>query len=875
MKLKDIIGSMALKFAALVLTFGLAGSAWAATPVGTWVDLLSAANSGGEIVLTGDIEVTGALWGWQTTAYIENSVELDLAGNTISVPVDAELDEPLFYVAEGGTLIIKGNGTIDASSYEGSDFTVVNNYGGGPLTIKSGVTIKANLDAELNACALCCDDDAVTTVVEDGVVLDGLVDPDKFTRAADGKVVGKHTVSGGNVVVESSASDPSSGSDPVVAKIGDTEYTSLAAAVAAAQNGDTVTLIANATLSSQFTFSAGKVITLDLAGYTVSGASIANYGTLTIDDSVGNGGITAGAGADAAIVNDGTGIMNIKSGLIDGTATGVNAAVRVYSGTVTIDGGTFRSDTTSGSHYAIQNRGGTLIINDATVDYGFGAVGNWNGSVTTINGGTFLPTGRKAATCHVVYVDGTSNVTVNDGVFKMNYPVDAVPDSGTALTSYYNGTVRVYGGSFTGHFSTYAAVELSSGSLIYGGKYSSKTWLANYCAPDYKVTDTADEDGMYAVVSKGVAKIGSTYYQTLAAAVEAAQNGDTVQLLKDVDVSSVVLVGKSITIDGDGHKITTSTANRVIRVTTANIDVTFKDLEILSTCGTPGSDGDYRGISIDVPMSNLKVMFDNVKLTAPAYALNLVGGSGIAIVIKDSEIKGWGAINNLAANSTFAITNSTLHGYNDKSLSEWHNFSVITMDGTNNGGYGNTVTIHDSQIVCESTTGNVEWWARPQKSGYGNAFIVTGNTTFEKVGGEDAIINFYFEGSDLTSSITVPASMLAGIEDVDNKLRAKTTARTDNGDGTFTIKKFSPVAMIGSLNYESFDAAIAVADAAVAAGGEDPEIMVLNSSAPLTNPDWKISNTGYLVRKTYVAQIGETKYETLAGAIEAATRCNC
>ena len=394
---------------------------------------------------------------------------------------------------------------------------------------------------------------------------------------------------------------------------------------------------------------------------------------------------------------------------------------------------------------------------------------------------------------------------------------------------------------------------------------------------DWKfVTDDSEPPVTTLVRKVYVAQIGTTKYETLADAITAAQTGDTVQLLKDVDVSSVVLVGKSITIDGDGHKITTSTATRVIRVTTANIDVTFKDLEILSTCGTPGSDGDYRGISIDVPMSNLKVTLDNVKLTAPAYAFNVVGGSNLTFVFKDSELKGWAAINSFASDSTFAITNSTLHGYNDKSLSEWHNFAVISLDGNSGAGCNNTVTIHDSQIVSESTTGNYEWWVYPHNGSVNNAIIVSGNSSIVNANDENDILNFYFANADLTSSITVPASMLAGIEDVDNKLRAKTTARTDNGDGTYTIKKFSPVAMIGSLKYESFAAAIAAADAAVAAGEMDPDIMVLDSSAPLTNPDWKISNTGYLVRKVYVAQIvtdaGATtnKYETLQDAVAAA-----
>ena len=52
-----------------------------------------------------------------------------------------------------------------------------------------------------------------------------------------------------------------------------------------------------------------------------------------------------------------------------------------------------------------------------------------------------------------------------------------------------------------------------------------------------------------------VAKVGETEYATLAEAVDAANNGDTVQLLTDVLQNSEVCINKDITLNLNGKKI--------------------------------------------------------------------------------------------------------------------------------------------------------------------------------------------------------------------------------------------------------------------------------------------------------------------------------
>ncbi len=87
--------------------------------------------------------------------------------------------------------------------------------------------------------------------------------------------------------------------------------------------------------------------------------------------------------------------------------------------------------------------------------------------------------------------------------------------------------------------------------------------------PDLKVTlelqmfQTTDEEEVgvvigepYEFVAPAVAKIGDVEYKTLEAAVEAADDGDTIVVINDLAVISTVVVDKDVTIDLNGYKLT-------------------------------------------------------------------------------------------------------------------------------------------------------------------------------------------------------------------------------------------------------------------------------------------------------------------------------
>ena len=359
------------------------------------------------------------------------------------------------------------------------------------------------------------------------------------------------------------------------------DATALSEALAA---GGDVILNSDIALTEMITIPAGVTVTLDLNGKAITVPettgnhiyAFQNKGNLTIKDSVGSGSISArgiyngvsGSEANADIKmtiesgnffaidsNGGACIFNYAELEVkDGTFEGIVAAINMNSGTVTINGGTFR--TVSSGKYVIQNNGGSLTVNDATVDRGFGAVGCYNGT-TVINGGSYLPTGRQSATCHVVYVAAAANVTINGGTFKMNYLVDAVPESGSAVSSYFNGNVSITGGTFTSHFDNVSPVELSSGSEITGGMFlvhsgaaSTHAYITNYVKDGYEL----GADG--AVEPLPVAQIGEVKYATLKAAATSAQAGDTIKLLSDVTITEKLTLPAGITFDGNSKSIT-------------------------------------------------------------------------------------------------------------------------------------------------------------------------------------------------------------------------------------------------------------------------------------------------------------------------------
>ena len=180
---------------------------------------------------------------------------------------------------------------------------------------------------------------------------------------------------------------------PAVAKVGDTSYASISAAVNAIEKAGTVTLLKNSV--EAITIPADKTITLDLNGHKIVNSSapqnntvadnsrkhtITNNGTLTIMDSVGTGVVDNVSHGRAALYNAGT-ISEIKGGKF----------------TRSVDNSTDETSAKGNSWYVVYNAENATITKISAGD--FLAIGHFSslfsncGTIGEISGGTFKQDG--------------------------------------------------------------------------------------------------------------------------------------------------------------------------------------------------------------------------------------------------------------------------------------------------------------------------------------------------------------------------------------------------------------------------------------------------------------------------------------------------
>lgn len=234
----------------------------------------------------------------------------------------------------------------------------------------------------------------------------------------------------------------------VVAKTGNSYYTTLADAIAAAGNGDTVTLLNDATES--VVIASGKEITLDLNGNMLTGAKnakgemanvITNRGILTIKDSSGDNSGTVMGGTDT----NQEGNVGRK---------GI-AVVNEIGATCTIESGTIkRGDDGTFGNYTVQNKSkmyikGGLITNNSNksnlvVNYNRSADGKQFGTEDVymeISGGTVRQTSMSAIKNEpgsVLHITGEATVIER-----------TMGEKNTNFASNFYGTVIMDGGTLT------------------------------------------------------------------------------------------------------------------------------------------------------------------------------------------------------------------------------------------------------------------------------------------------------------------------------------------------------------------------------------------------------------------------------------------
>ncbi len=251
------------------------------------------------------------------------------------------------------------------------------------------------------------------------------------------------------------------------AAIGTTHYDTLAAAVTAAQPGDTIMLIGNET--GVDTIVVTKDINIEFGAYTVTGKPGAQVLCVTNAKVTLNGttgGINGGSGGDnVAVVAAENGEVTINGGIytVGGDAKGLGNSTVYANGTgatVIINGGTFSSEKAYNGKYYVLNQnnnapGGIKVNGGNFVNYN-----PCKGD--DANGGNFAPNAVVASTGteeNVKYHVGndfiveaakeTKDITVVQGTSISGLPNDTKVTNGTDSAITVNGNTVTAGTSYT------------------------------------------------------------------------------------------------------------------------------------------------------------------------------------------------------------------------------------------------------------------------------------------------------------------------------------------------------------------------------------------------------------------------------------------
>ena len=318
------------------------------------------------------------------------------------------------------------------------------------------------------------------------VVIADEVNPAAGDVAIDNKSGANETQTGSDSLVASQkvAEDANQGGDvdviTHVAEVAGKKYASVSDAVKDAPENATIALVAD--VKENVEVLEGKNITLDLAGHTLSGgtvageAAITNKGTLTVKDSSaeGTGRIIRednGASGYYTILNKGT--MTIRSGSVynktgvmpKGSSLICNLGTKDKPATLNIEGGNIKQDgfiAVKNDDYGVLNiTGGTIATTGDTDEYTASAVQNWSDATISsgvINGAVWTSTWSPEMPASNTVITGDAKVT--GSIILKKHAAEAIAPAlkiaGGILkvdkwsVAEKDVTIEVSGGTFTG-----------------------------------------------------------------------------------------------------------------------------------------------------------------------------------------------------------------------------------------------------------------------------------------------------------------------------------------------------------------------------------------------------------------------------------------
>lgn len=436
---------------------------------------VNAANNGDTVQLLTDVLQNSEVC-------INKDITLDLNGKKIYNTKDIWADSvvALVNVTNNANVTITGNGEITAKENDCYAINLVS----GTLTIENG-NIVGNVSAVqvqaghlyikggtfsllqkwenkstylINMIDKAYQDGSARATITGGTFVD--YEPSQSTSEhpnANFVPTGYNVTQDGNSYVVTVKSDNA-------AEISDIQYDTLADAVAAAQSGETVKLLAN--IAEGATIPADKTVTLDLNGKNIkptTGDAIVNKGNLTI---VGSGEVAAQNSESAAIanfpgatanVNGGTFvsahwyvIKNLGNMTIDGPVTIKKPEGNTDTSSL-IDNGWYGStDKVAGESVSAQDDKAKLTIKSGEFTGKSGAascsvIKNDDYATLDISGGTFNSTNNQN-TSNATTILNWNVATISGGTFIGQYPLA----NGAYNNAADKGQFTISGGTFTG-----------------------------------------------------------------------------------------------------------------------------------------------------------------------------------------------------------------------------------------------------------------------------------------------------------------------------------------------------------------------------------------------------------------------------------------
>lgn len=353
---------------------------------------------------------------------------------------------------------------------------------------------------------------------------------------------------------------------PALAEVSAAAGTALPAAVDGVITLENGTYVMSEDTTATIKVPNGKNATLDLNGKT----------------------LTNKTGEHTIIVENGATLTITGNGIVDNVSHGKGAIVN--SGEVTLNGGTFKRSAENGiyspygnggnSWYTIANYGTMEINTGVTVENagGYSSMirnggeatadcnltirgGNFTGGINTVKNdlfGVLTINGGNFSNSAQYVIMNWNKAEITAGTFQTLDTASAVLfTSAFGSNANYVGELTISGGEFKHASDTQEMIvdhydESNKGNaVVTGGKFDAD--ISAY-VPDGYIYNSETKTVEQLTVNNAVAKIENTPYKTLAAAISAAGDGNTVTLLKDV--TEKVSISKNLVLDLNGKTLT-------------------------------------------------------------------------------------------------------------------------------------------------------------------------------------------------------------------------------------------------------------------------------------------------------------------------------